>query len=120
MTAPRLTSSGRITSIGGGRVYVDSLPTPADDGFGFDVSADEERAYAPLLYVDGAVRITIEPVDAPAPGDALDYLAQARRIIADGSLDAHCDPSAQPVIARLLSLLNTASNAVLAERRAAR
>lgn len=69
MSAPRLSSLGRITAIGGGRIYVDSLPTPADEGFAFDVSADVERAYSPMLYVDGAVRVTIEP--APAPPEPL-------------------------------------------------
>lgn len=62
MTAPRITTLVTLIEVGDGRLR-------AETGMGerviADATPDEERAYAPLLFVDNGVRITIEPTPAP-------------------------------------------------------
>lgn len=66
MSAPKLTALGRVIEVGGGKVYVDVPPNcTGEEGAGLPASADAERAYAPMLLCDAAVRITVEPADAP-------------------------------------------------------
>jgi hypothetical protein len=67
--APALTVVGRVIEVGGGKVYVDSPPNcPGEEGLGVPATSEAERAYAAMLLVDGAVRITIEPVSAALAG----------------------------------------------------
>lgn len=110
MTAPRIVrtgaviSDGRDVEIGGGDSLHLVLLATADE-------TEDARA------LDGQrVRITIEPEEAPH-GSPFDCLAQARAIIADGTLDALCGPAARDTISRLESLLNTVHLATVAARR---
>ena len=50
-------------------MYIDSPPNcPGEEGLGVPATSEAERAYAAMLLVDGAVRITIEPVSAALAG----------------------------------------------------
>ncbi len=66
MTGPRITTAGVVLCVGGGRINIDGpAPVPGEESLGIPATPDEERAYAALVLKDGAVRITIEPADAP-------------------------------------------------------
>lgn len=113
MTAPRITTLVTLIEVGGGRLR-------AETGMGerviADATPDEERAYAPLLYVDNGVRITIEPADAPPHGSPLDYLAELKGLL-NQTLDAYAaEGDTDSRLRRCLSLANSAHLAILAER----
>ena len=91
---------------------------------GIDAVADETED-ARAMH-ETRVRVTIEPADATpeeAPhGSSLDYLAELKGVLTALVLEHAAAPAEmrERVLRRALNLANTASNAVLAERRAAR
>lgn len=178
MTAPKLCALGVVLDIADGRVYVDVNETTEGEALGMLVTPDEQAAYRPLVMKDSAIRITIEPADAPerkpvtieqikarlraalernmgervrsvpagdiatdladevaalireanspeephAHGSPLDYLGQLSGLLA-GLAEVHASQSDEQnsrAVARCKSLANSASLALLAERRAAR
>jgi hypothetical protein len=117
MTTPRIVRTGTFRAAGRevDIVGLDALCVAL-------VATSDETEDARALAEARQVRVTIEPADAPpAHGSPIDYLAQAKRLIESGDLDAFCDGTGLPVsestgAARILSLLNSAHLAILAER----
>jgi hypothetical protein len=64
------------------------------------------------------VTITIEPADAPAPGSPLDYLAELKAALLSltDAHDSQTDDERHRELRRCMSLANTASLSILAER----
>lgn len=120
MTAPRITRTGTL------RAHGRDVEVFGPGGFALGIEAVADETEDARAMHEQRVRVTIEPADATpeeAPhGSSLDYLAELK-----GTLSAlvSCHAEAQDdardrVLRRALQLANTASNAVLAERRAAR
>lgn len=115
MTTPRIVrtgaviSDGRDVEIGGGDSLHLVLLATADE-------AEDARA------LDGQrVRISIEPADATpeeAPhGSPLDYLAEMKSLM-QGALDGYAiSEQTERALRRCMSLANTVSLAIAAERR---
>ena len=125
MTAPKLSALGVVLDIADGRVYVDVNETTEGEALGMLATSDEQAAYRPLVMKGDAIRITIEPADAPeeppAHGSALDYLGQLKTVLS-GLADAHdgqTDDQNHRAIRRCMSLANSASLAILAAQRGA-
>jgi hypothetical protein len=110
MTAPRIVrtgaviSDGRDVEIGGGDSLHLVLLATADE-------TEDARA------LDGQrVRITIEPEEA-THGSPLDYLAEMKGIM-QGALDGYAiSEQTERALRRCMSLANTVSLAIAAERR---
>lgn len=124
MSAPRITTTGCVVSVGGGTVVFDGAnPQPGDDGCKVPATPEIEIAYSPLLFRRDGIRITIEPADAPeeppAHGSALDYLGQLKTVLS-GLADVHdgqTDDQNHRAIRRCMSLANSASLAILNAQR---
>jgi hypothetical protein len=123
MTAPKLSALGVVLDIADGFIYVDVTETTEGEALGMLATPDEQAAYRPLVMKGSAIRITIEPADAPEDppphGSALDYLSTLKSVLS-GLADAHDDQTHEQnsrAIRRCLSLANSASLAILAGQR---
>jgi hypothetical protein len=117
MTTPRITRTGNLRTHGREAVVIgpDNIPVC------LNLTA-EETDVARSMHGE-SVRITIEPADATpeeAPhGSALDYLDELKSLLT-GALEARgvqSDEQTDRALRRCLSLANSASLAILNERR---
>jgi hypothetical protein len=118
MTIPRITRTCTFRAHGFEAEAMD------DRGMSlYFLATAEESEDARTLAKAGAVRVTIEPADATpeeAPhGSALDYLDELKSLLT-GALEARgvqSDEQTDRALRRCLSLANSASLAILNERR---
>jgi hypothetical protein len=121
MKAPRLTSIGRVTSSGTSRVCVtheSGILSQIHELHDAGGPTDDT-----MFLVDRAVRITIEPADAPEVepphGSALDCLAELKGVLNALIMEHAAAPAADRCAAlrRALNLANSASLALLNAQR---
>jgi hypothetical protein len=115
MTAPRIVRTGTL------RAHGRDVEVFGPGGFALGIDAVADETEDARAMHEQSVRITIEPADATpeeAPrGSPLDYLAEMKGLM-HGALDGFAiSEQTERALRRCMSLANSASLAILAEKR---